>query len=121
MEELIARRRIKPSDLNPANRLFGGQLLAWIDEHAATYAMYTLKTASVVTARISEVNFIHPVCQGDNLEFYASTLKTGKTTLVVRMRVADNRFDGPSENVADCTITFVCIDNNGKPSPHGLR
>lgn len=30
-----SRRLVKPEHLNPANTLFGGQLLSWIDEEAA--------------------------------------------------------------------------------------
>jgi len=117
-EELVARRRISPSDLNPANRLFGGRLLAWIDEHAATYAMYQLRTLSIVTAKVSEVDFIRPVVQGDFLEFYVSTVKLGKTTITVHVRVANNRFGGVNKTVANCELVFVCIDVNGKPTPH---
>jgi acyl-CoA hydrolase len=33
------RKWIKPEDLNPNGTLFGGQLLAWIDEELALYSI----------------------------------------------------------------------------------
>jgi acyl-CoA hydrolase len=118
-EELVTRRRVRPIDLNAANRLFGGQLMLWIDESAAIYAMYKLKTTNVVTARISEVNFRQPVLQGDFLEFFASTVKYGRTSITVRMTVEVKRLDDPNNTVAaDCELVFVAIDTNGKPTPY---
>ena len=38
---------IMPKDLNAANRLFGGQLMAWFDEAAALYVMSIAKTHNV--------------------------------------------------------------------------
>jgi acyl-CoA hydrolase len=34
------RKWIKPEDLNPNGTLFGGQLLAWIDEELALYIIH---------------------------------------------------------------------------------
>ena len=36
------RKLIKPEDLNSRETLFGGQLLKWIDEEAAIFAMCQL-------------------------------------------------------------------------------
>ena len=33
------RKLVKPEDLNAANSLFGGTLMAWIDEACVLYAM----------------------------------------------------------------------------------
>lgn len=123
-EQLIARRRVRPTDLNSANRLFGGQMLYWIDETAAVHAQYELKSAYVVTARMSEVVFKAPALQGDFLEFYASSTDMGKTTLTVHIRVIAKRFvdDAVTDHlIAECDILFVHVDKNGRPSPHGLK
>jgi acyl-CoA hydrolase len=40
------RKWIKPEDLNPNGTLFGGQLLAWIDEELA---LYIIENQRVVT------------------------------------------------------------------------
>ena len=36
------RKLVKPSDLNPRRTLFGGQVLKWIDEEAAIFAICQL-------------------------------------------------------------------------------
>jgi uncharacterized protein (TIGR00369 family) len=112
-EELVSRKLVRPIDLNSADRLFGGQMLSWIDDTAAVYAMVQLNTTSIVTARVSEVNFLRPALQGDMLEFYASTVKIGRTSLTVRMRVIARK-----QEIVDCTLVFVAIDANGKPTLH---
>ena len=35
---------VMPADLNGAGTLFGGRCLAWVDEEAAIYATFQLKT-----------------------------------------------------------------------------
>jgi acyl-CoA hydrolase len=114
-EEVWARHHIKPSDLNSADRLFGGQMLLWIDDCAAQYAMYQLDTTSVVTAKISEVHFKRPAFQGDILEFFVSTVDIGKTSLTVRVRVIAR---GERQEIVDCTLVFVHIGSDGHSCRH---
>ena len=62
------RKWVKPEDLNPHGTLFGGQLLAWIDEEAALYTIIQLENPKVVTKYISEINFNASAKQGDIVE-----------------------------------------------------
>jgi acyl-CoA hydrolase len=121
MTDRIAMRLVMPRDLNPANRLFGGKMMAWIDEAAAIYAIGRLKTNRIVTKKISEVNFESPALQGDMLEFFASTAHIGRTSLTVRVDVQAKRFTGDAEldvKVSSCDVVFVAVDENGKSTPH---
>ncbi|MEY2986848.1 MAG: hypothetical protein RJB13_369, partial [Pseudomonadota bacterium] len=63
----MAVRLIMPSDLNAANRLFGGRLLEWVDEIASLFCMTQLCRKQIVTKKISEVIFNEPADQGDVL------------------------------------------------------
>ena len=38
------RRWVKPQDLNPSGTLFGGRILAWIDEEIGIYTSIQLET-----------------------------------------------------------------------------
>lgn len=122
-EELIARHHIRPADLNSGNFLFGGRMLEWIDDCAATYAMNVLQTTMVVTAKISAVNFLSPARQGDILEFYASVVKAGFASLKVHLRVMTNTYGSrlSSREIVNCDMVFVSIDETGKPTPHGYK
>lgn len=121
------RKLVMPKDLNPANRLFGGQMMAWIDEAAALYAMCQSNTTNIVTANISEINFRKPVFSGDFLVFEAETTSIGKSSFNVRINVEKKVISGPYdrlsyEHVCDCFITFVTIDpETGKSIPHGMK
>ena len=52
------RKLIRPSDLNPRGTLFGGQVLKWIDEEAAIFAICQLDNSNIVTKIMSEVDFV---------------------------------------------------------------
>jgi len=123
---VTARHLVMPKDLNPANRLFGGQMMAWIDEAAAMYAMCQAKTKYVVTAKVSEVDFNEPVEQGDFLSFEAETTRIGKSSFVVCITVYKKDYKqwemGSYIQVARCNLTFVTINpETGKPIPHGMK
>ena len=59
------RKWVKPEDLNPNGTLFGGRLLAWIDEEAALYTVVQLNNSKIVTKYISEINFNSKALKGD--------------------------------------------------------
>ena len=63
--KFFSRRLVMPEHLNSANRLFGGRLLAWIDEEAYIFAKCQLKAANLVTRYISEISFVAPALQDD--------------------------------------------------------
>ncbi|TDE49233.1 hypothetical protein [Flavobacterium sp. GT3P67] len=42
------RKWVKPEDLNPNGTLFGGKLLAWIDEELALYTIIQLENTRIV-------------------------------------------------------------------------
>lgn len=62
------RKWVKPEDLNANGTLFGGKLLAWIDEEAALYAIIQLENQRVVTKYMSEINFTSSAKTGDIIE-----------------------------------------------------
>ena len=66
--EYRTRKLIRPGDLNPRGTLFGGQLLKWIDEEAAIFAMCQLENSNIVTKIISEINFVNTAILGDVIE-----------------------------------------------------
>ncbi|QLE84703.1 MULTISPECIES: acyl-CoA thioesterase [Shewanella] len=114
-----SRRFIKPEHLNPANALFGGQLLSWIDEEAAIFAACQTSSNSIVTKLISEINFMTPARQGDVLEFGLELVSAGSSSITVRCEVRNKMTHMPV--VVIDKMVFVCVDERGLPKPHGLR
>lgn len=111
------RKWVKPEDLNPNGTLFGGQLLAWIDEEAALYTIIQLENSKVVTKYISEINFMSSAKQGDIVEIGIEVKKFGKSSLTLKCEVR-NKMTRETILTVD-NIIMVNLTEDGKPKPHG--
>ncbi|MCK7590990.1 acyl-CoA thioesterase [Subsaxibacter sp. CAU 1640] len=112
-----SRKWVKPEDLNPNGTLFGGQLLAWIDEEAALYTIIQLENSKIVTKYISEINFMSSAKQGDIVEIGIEVIKFGKTSLTLKCE-ARNKMTRETILTVD-NIIMVNLDEDGIPKPHG--
>jgi len=111
------RKWVKPEDLNPNQTLFGGQLLAWIDEEAALYTIIQLENSKIVTKYMSEINFMASAKQGDIIEIGIEVLKFGRSSLTMKCEVR-NKMTRETILTVD-NIIMVNLGDDGKPSPHG--
>ena len=111
------RKWVKPEDLNPSGTLFGGRLLAWIDEEAALYTIIQFDHSRVVTKFMSEINFMSSAKQGDIVEIGIEVIKFGKTSLTLKCEVR-NKMTRETIITVD-QIIMVNVDENGIPKPHG--
>lgn len=111
------RKWVKPEDLNPNGTLFGGKLLAWIDEEAALYTAIQLENSKVVTKYISEINFTSSAKQGDIVEIGMDVIKFGNSSLTLKCEVR-NKMTRETIITVD-NIVMVNLGENGKPSAHG--
>ncbi|WP_068597923.1 acyl-CoA thioesterase [Vaginella massiliensis] len=111
------RKWVKPEDLNPNKSLFGGKLLAWIDEEAALYSIIQLENPHVVTKFMSEIDFQASAKEGDIIEIGLEVVKFGRTSLVLKCEVRNKMTHQTIITVEK--ITMVNLDADGKPKPHG--
>ena len=111
------RKWVKPEDLNPNGTLFGGQLLAWMDEELALYSIVQLENSRVVTKPMSEINFRSSAKQGDIIEIGIAVVKFGKTSLTLKCEVR-NMMTRETIITIDNT-TMVNLGADGKPKAHG--
>ncbi len=111
------RKWVKPEDLNPNGTLFGGRLLAWIDEEAALYTIIQLNNSAIVTKYMSEIDFKSSAKQGDIIEIGLEVIKFGKTSLVLKCEVR-NKMTREVIITVD-NIIMVNLGKDGKPTPHG--
>lgn len=110
------RKWVKPEDLNANGTLFGGKLLAWIDEEAALYSIIQLENIKVVTKYMSEINFMSSAQKGDIIEIGIEVVKFGKTSLTLNCEVRNKMTREPIITVDN--IIMVNLGDDGKPSPH---
>ncbi|TXN35763.1 acyl-CoA thioesterase [Flagellimonas hymeniacidonis] len=111
------RKWVKPEDLNANGTLFGGKLLAWIDEEAALYSIVQLESKKVVTKYMSEINFMSTAVKGDIVEIGIEVIKFGTTSISLNCEVR-NKMNHESIVTVD-NIIMVNLDDKGNPKPHG--
>lgn len=111
------RKWVKPEDLNANGTLFGGRLLAWIDEEAALYTIVQLENPRVVTKFMSEINFMSSAQQGDIVEIGIEVIKFGASSITLRSEVR-NMMTHETIITVD-RIIMVNLNEVGKPKAHG--
>ncbi|MBU2996228.1 acyl-CoA thioesterase [Cellulophaga baltica] len=111
------RKWVKPGDLNANETLFGGRVLAWIDEEAALYSIIQLESKKVVTKYMSEINFMSSAVKGDVVEIGIEVVSFGKSSLTLNCEVR-NKMTHETIVTVD-NIIMVNLGENGKPVAHG--
>mgnify|MGYP002062259895 len=113
----IQTHLVLPPDTNHHETIFGGKVLSYIDEIAAITAMKHCKSG-VVTASIDSVDFLSSARVGDVLELEAVVSSTGRTSMEIYVRVQSmNLITGETKLTTESFLTFVAIDETGKPIP----
>ena len=111
------RKWVKPEDLNPNGTLFGGKLLAWLDEELALYSIIQLENTRVVTKHMSEINFKSSAKQGDIIEIGIDVVKFGTSSLTLKCE-ARNMMTRETIITIE-SVTMVSLGSDGKPKAHG--
>ena len=95
-------------------RLFGGQLMSWIDVVGAVAARRYTQCA-VTTACVDNLNFMSAAYLNDTIVQEAFVTWTGNTSLEVRVDTFVEQLDGARRRVNRAYLVFVAIDWEGKP------
>lgn len=108
---------VLPPDTNNIGTMFGGKLMAYIDDVAAISAMRHSRSY-VVTASTDSVDFIHPIHEGHAVCLESFVTYTGRTSMEVMVKVVEEDLVSGVHNLCVISfLTFVAIDKNGKPIP----
>ena len=97
-------------------RLFGGQIMAWIDVVGAVAARRYTKKA-VTTVCIDNLNFLEPAYLNDTVVQEAYVTWTGRTSLEVRVDSMVERLDGSRNMINRAYLVFVALDDDDHPAP----
>lgn len=105
---------ICPAHINHYGRLFGGQLLKWIDELAGIVAIRHCG-ATVTTAAIDNLQFQAPAYTGDMIVLRGMVTSVGRTSMEIRVDTYREALDGSRERINRAYIEMVCINCKGQP------
>ena len=101
---------------NRIPRLFGGQLMAWIDIVGAVAARRYARSA-VTTACVDHLDFIGPAYLNDMVVQEARVTWTGRTSMEVRVDSYVEQQDGARAPVNRAYAVYVALDENDQPIP----
>ena len=114
----LALKLCMTKDIGVHGNLFGGNMLAWLDEAAATWACNVCRNPNMVTVKIDEMVFERPVKIGNQVNIYGRVENVGKTSLTVYVEARTKNFYTGDEKIVCSTIfIFVRIDVDGTPVP----
>ncbi|MFM6992523.1 MAG: acyl-CoA thioesterase [Rhodoferax sp.] len=105
-----------PGDCNANGDIFGGWVMAQVDLAGSVLpARYT--QGRMATVAVNEFIFKQPVRVGDILSFFSKVSRIGRTSITVKVEVFAERFrtQGQYIKVTEALVTYVAIDDQGRP------
>lgn len=113
----VKMSHVLPPDTNHHGTIFGGKLMAHIDDVASIAATKHARNP-VVTASTDSLDFLHPIKEGYAVCLEAFVTWTGHTSMEVFVKViSENLLTGAREICAISFLTFVAMKHDGKPTP----
>lgn len=107
---------VLPSETNPLNNLFGGELLARMDR-AASIAARRHSRRITVTASVNHVAFNRSVPLGSVVTVEAAVSRAFKTSMEIFIDVwMEDRISGERVKANEAIYTFVAVDETGTPT-----
>ena len=108
---------VLPSETNPLNNLFGGELLARMDR-AASISARRHSRRIVVTASVNHVAFNRMIPVGSVVTVEAKISRAFKTSMEIYIDIwIEDRESGICSKANEAIYTFVAVDEQGQPVP----
>lgn len=113
--ESVVTELMMPRDANVLGPVFGGKILSMVDRAAAVAAMRH-GGCKAVTVSVDRIDFNEPIYVGELVMCKARVNYVGRTSMEIGVRVeAENVLTGVRRHTNTCYLTFVAIDDNGRP------
>ncbi len=107
---------VMPQHTNAHGTAFGGTVMGWIDVCAALSAQRHSRRA-VVTASMDQLDFLAPIRAGQLVKLRALVNYVGKSSMEIGVRVeAEDMLTGARTHAVSAYLTFVALDEQGRPS-----
>lgn len=111
----VTTKIVLPNDTNTLGNLFGGRLLAWMDEIASVSAHRHCRRV-VVTASVNHVSFEKPIDHADLVTIEAKVSRAFTSSMEVFIDVfVESNITGEKSKCNEAIYTFVAVDQNGAP------
>ena len=119
-QELVLKVVPMPADVNANGDIFGGWVMAQVDIAGSVLPARVVR-GRMATVAVNEFIFKQPVKVGDILSFFARIVRVGRTSITVKVEVYAERYRSQGEytKVTEAQLTYVAIDEQGKPRPVG--
>lgn len=101
---------------NSAQRLFGGELMGWMDVIGGVAARRHA-ASEVVTASIDRIDFLNSAKVGDTVVLEASLSYVGRTSMEVCVIAQVEDLSGTRRPICRGYFLFVAVNWEGKPTP----
>jgi acyl-CoA thioesterase YciA len=117
-KELVLKVVPMPADCNANGDIFGGWVMAQVDIAGSVIPARHIG-GRMATVAVNEFIFKQPVRVGDILSFYGSVKRIGRTSITVLVEVFAEQFrtQGHFVKVTEASLTYVAIDDHGRPRP----
>src|SRR5207245_4436601 len=108
---------VLPNDANPLGNILGGKVMHLIDM-AGAIAAHRHSQSHVVTASVDYVDFRNPIRVGELIILRANINRVFRTSMEVGVKVfSENILTGERKHTTTAYVTFVAIDEVGRPKP----
>ncbi|MHB1453574.1 MAG: acyl-CoA thioesterase [Saccharofermentanales bacterium] len=107
---------IMASHCNGIHRLFGGQLLSWIDVVAAVEAKRHARSG-VTLKMVDNLTFLSPAFMDETVALEAAITWSGRTSMEIMVNTYVEKVDGSRTLINKAFLVFVAIDDDGNPIP----
>lgn len=113
----VIRVPATPADANKGGSIFGGWIMSQVDIAGSIPAELRAK-GPIVTRAVDSFEFKKPVFIGDLISCYAEVISVGHSSVKVKVDVYAQRINSGNVEtimVTEATLTYVAIDQNGRP------
>ncbi len=117
MKTNLMCRLVKGEDLNHHGTLFAGRAAEWFVEAGFIAAAAATKPENIVCAKVHGMAFARPVKKGTIIRCESKIVQVGRSSMVVYVKILLHE---GAEFFVDGFLTFVHVDEQGRPVPHGL-
>jgi acyl-CoA hydrolase len=117
MKTFEVHHMVRGEDLNHHGTLFAGQCAKWFVEAGFIAAANLTTPENIVCVNIHGMLFKKPVPAGAIIRFESKVVLTGRTRITTYISVVRSKNE---EFIVDGFLTFVHVDLQGKPLPHGI-